>query len=260
MSPSAGHTEGRILSLVLSESKVLWTGGADGTIRSWNAETTDSLPLILKGHAGSVLSLALNGDENLWSGGSDQTLRMWDIADDFEGSDRNVKIVSGHLGSIRSLMFSNHNNNKTLYSGGSDAHVGATDVNNDEFILTLWKGHTDIVSCLAEEKGEGPHRIFSGSYDHTVRAWDSGSGRTLWIFQGNHQHIITSVVPFGSNPWVMSSSKNGVLNIWKIPENDDEGSSTTILPLFASLELPGGNYGKLCEDGEKQENTVHRLR
>ena len=42
--------------------------------------------------------------------------------------------------------------------------------------LTLWQGHTDIVSVAVSPDGQ---RVVSGSYDMTVRIWNMTDGALL---------------------------------------------------------------------------------
>jgi WD40 repeat protein len=72
-----------LLSVTMSgDGKRIFTGGDDGTVRVWDAETGVE-KLTLKGHTGPVTSVAISGNgKRLISGGDDGTVRVWDAEGD----------------------------------------------------------------------------------------------------------------------------------------------------------------------------------
>jgi WD40 repeat protein len=93
------------------DSKTLYSGGTDGTVKAWNVETGEARRTF-SGHAGAVNCLALApGGRAVATGGKDGTVRLWDSAT----GEQKWK-AAAHKGGVRSVDFSP--DGKTVASAG----------------------------------------------------------------------------------------------------------------------------------------------
>jgi WD40 repeat protein len=76
---------------IRGDGKRLISGGEDGTIRVWDADTGVE-KLTLKGHTGTVTSVAISGDgKRILSADDDGTIRVWDAERDSIEQRRSTK-------------------------------------------------------------------------------------------------------------------------------------------------------------------------
>jgi len=150
------------------DSKILATGGKDGTVRLWNPTTGQQIGQPLRGHHGRVNSVAFSRDGTLASGGQDGTVRLWDTT-----AHRSLAIRSCHS-PVFSVAFSH--NSKTFACGIA-------------FQVLLWNRVT------YQPKGPALHicngSVFSvafspvrdifatGCADDTVQLWNADTGERI---------------------------------------------------------------------------------
>jgi WD40 repeat protein len=104
------------------DGKMLADGGADGTVRVWEAAGLASVAT-LSGHTSDVTSIAFSPDSrSLVSAADDQTVRLWDIA-----TRRQIGApLNAHGGGVFAVTFSP--DGRTLASAGGDDTARLWDV------------------------------------------------------------------------------------------------------------------------------------
>lgn len=83
--------------------------------------------------------------------------------------------------------------------------------------LTTFEGHGDSVTCMTFS-ADG-WRVASGSYDHTVKIWNTQSSNSAVTLQG-HSKSITCIVFSADGQRIASGSYDKTVKIWDIESGD----------------------------------------
>jgi WD40 repeat protein/serine/threonine protein kinase len=163
------------------DSKLLATGGGDGTTRLWDVQTME-VTALLRGHT-AVRAVAFAPDgRSLATGGEDGTVKVWDVT---AGPDPDT--LKGHKSNLSSLAFSD--DGKTLAVADSlDKTVKLWDLATRE--VTVLKGHTAHLWRLAF--APGGRTLACTDHDGTIRLWDVVGQKQIGEFRSPDGHPLGS--------------------------------------------------------------------
>ncbi|KAL7420981.1 hypothetical protein Q5752_003865 [Cryptotrichosporon argae] len=170
-------------------AKYALTGGADRTIRLWNAGAGKEIKTY-KGHGYEVLGLDIAHDNAKFAScGGDKAVFVWDVA-----AGTIIRRLHGHFGKLHAVAFSN--DASVLCSAGFDAKIMIWDMRaaSRDPLQTI-KGAASSITSLAIPADSA--EIVAASNDGHVRAYDVRMGRATDDLIGAPVH---AAVPSPSSP------------------------------------------------------------
>jgi WD40 repeat protein/tetratricopeptide (TPR) repeat protein len=221
------------------------SGGDDGVLKLWDAQAARE-QATLAGHTQAVTGCAFSPDGSFAvSAGTDRTVRIWDT-----GTGRERVTLAGHLDQVNACAVSpdgtfivSASSDGTLIvwdtgTGAEQARLGVAQVvfhpykidpnlgqdiravSEAAFLLRAGAGpespvagHTGPVVCCAVS-GDGSF-IVSGGEDHTVIAWDAGTGQARVVFHGHAgPGWVTACAIAPDSSYIVSAGGDATLRIW----------------------------------------------
>jgi WD40 repeat protein len=198
-----------LCSVTLSpDSTRLATGGGDGTVKVWDAQS-GQLTLCVSGKVtGPVHSVAFSPDGKRLAGGGGYTvnpgqIKVWDSQ-----TGHLALSLEGHTHFIRGIVFSP--DGKRLAGASIDGTVRVWDVQTGQVKLTL-RGHTDEVAgvCFSPDGKQ----LASASFDKTVKVWDAANGEETLTLRG-HTGPVFSVAFSPDGKRLASASQDQTVRVW----------------------------------------------
>jgi WD40 repeat protein/beta-lactamase regulating signal transducer with metallopeptidase domain len=201
LDPAGGQDEAATCLVFSRDSKTLFTGSADRTVRLWDVETGKTRAS-LTGHTSWVYALALAPDgKTLASAGYDKVIRLWGL-----DTLKEKATLSGHKAAVRALAFAP--DGKTLASGAGDHSIKLWDLDSLKEKATL-TGHEGTVRALTYSPAG---LLASGAEDATVRLWDA-TGASRAVLTG-HNNKVTGLVFSPRGRYLVSASMDGTVRLW----------------------------------------------
>ncbi|KAI0042230.1 WD40 repeat-like protein [Auriscalpium vulgare] len=235
-----GHND-KVYSAVFSpDGKRVVSGSGDKTIRTWDAQTGETVGLPFTGHTGFVITVAFSPDgTRIVSGSGDRTLRNWDahtgeaVAGPFTGhsygimsavfspdgthivsgsGDRTVRIWDAQTGETvvgPYIVAVSHDGTR---AGSADGVVGIWNSQTGETVAGPFTGHTGWVYSAAFSPDGA--RVVSGAGDDTIRLWDAQTGEMVVAPFTGHTHMVMSVAFSPDGTRIVSGSVDKTIRIW----------------------------------------------
>jgi tetratricopeptide (TPR) repeat protein len=204
-SPTAtlyGRHKNRVLSVAYApDGATLAGGGADGTVRIWDARTGQQLQQ-LTGPAGGTPSVAYAPDGAALASTGRDGVRIWDPR-----TGQQLHQLTGHASPVWSVAYAP--DGAALAGGGADGAVRIWDARTGQQLQQL-TGHAGRVPAVAYAPDGAA--LASGGEDGTVRIWDARTGQQLHQLT-DHAGRVRSVAYAPDGAALASGGVDGV-RIW----------------------------------------------
>jgi WD40 repeat protein/serine/threonine protein kinase len=152
------------------DGRHLVSASGDGAVKLWDAtrlaEKQEPRLTLRARVPGPGVNVAFSPDgRRLATVVEGNTVKIWDV----EKGGEPLTTLRGHSKEVYAVAFSPDDEGRWVASGGEDGKVKIWDSRSGELVFTF-HGHTGLVSSLAFSP-DGK-RLYSGSRDTTVKAWD----------------------------------------------------------------------------------------
>jgi WD40 repeat protein/DNA-binding SARP family transcriptional activator len=225
-----GH-KGRVYGLEwASDSHLLASGGADGTVKLW--KVTQGVPAsqllaTLEGYSGVVQQVCFSQDGHLIASSSlDGTVRLWETS-----TGRLLHILQGHKGAVWGVALSN--DGSKVASAGTDGTVKLWDATSGSLLSTL-EGHMGIAYDVALTR-DG-RLVAGGGQDGSIRLWEVATGHLVATLEG-HTQLIRRLATSADGQLLVSGSQDGTVRLWDITQRVLGGVCLTTLEGHAGAVL-----------------------
>jgi WD40 repeat protein len=198
----------------------LTAGGAGSSLSIWNVSQSEAQRTITVPRASKFVpeQVALSPDGKLIAaGGRDNAIKLWDA-----GTGRELSTLTGHVRSVRHLVFSP--DNKLLASGGQDTAVKIWSMATGKELKTL-AAHSGGVTALAFS-ADGK-RVVSGSQDKMILVWDIAERDSDAAYLG-HKGWVNAVALSPDGRRLASGSEDGEVRIWEVVSRSAEGEPQVV--------------------------------
>lgn len=179
-------------------SDKLYSGCTDGTVCIWDCHTGQCVRVI---NLGAEVTSLIN--EGPWIFvGLKNAVKAWNIQNITEFT------LNGPKGRVLAMTVGND----TLFAGAEDGAIaawrGSSEAKSPFELVASLTGHTKAVVCLTVGGGK---RLYSGSMDHSIKAWDMDTLQCTMSLN-EHTDVVTSLICW--DQFLLSSSSDCTTKVW----------------------------------------------
>ena len=193
--------------------KEIFVGRENGSLEKYSSRFLQQSPpvatlTIADAHAGAITGLSLASGDEATTCSYDGTVKTFSTAAEVEGK-REQKSTNCDT-PLRCLLAAG----EQTFVGGQDGSITIVGGEQPQKLL----GHRDAVVALTMTETN----LLSASFDATVRVWDLGSNKSVFILLGHTNHV--KAVQF-LNGYIFTASRDETLRMWTLPEAPEGGSA-----------------------------------
>jgi len=200
----SGHTDAVLAVVAMPDQGLMYSAGADSTVRVWNLDTLQNT-MVFEGHRGFVVGLwasSVDAVTGLFSGSDDRTVKQWNI-----NSGTCVHTFKGHKGPVNCICGTETH----LFSGSSDGLLKVWEMASRRCVRTI-EAHRDAIwsMCLLPDG-----RLVTGSTDASIKIWeDLVESANVLTELHRHRGKIRRLIFYGEI--LFSAGADATINVWNL--------------------------------------------
>jgi WD40 repeat protein len=256
---------------VAPDERLLFAAGTERDVKVYNLTTLQgggvvNQPVALfSGHCAKIFTLAISEDGCfLVTAAQDFDMKTWRVdeakllavkPDEPPIVVRPEKLLEAHASAVASLAFNSSTSAGQCYlaSGGTDHRLAIWNIDTAKGSgAEAWSqadAHDHVISAVRWGRGNNSaDLLFSGSWDHTIKVWRFGGGKSAVPVRtlSGHMHRIEDMCVTADGACLLSASWDSTLRLWQIAagraleckckyEIDDYGARQWQLPISSRV-------------------------